>query len=145
MQPCHHVPVVAAELICRECFSWTAPVVPLEISFDGLRSGEWLLQQFPVSASTCISVLQGYSLPCHQGHKTDLVRAGFASETTPASLISPLFTTYPLCEKYFQMYSVEPPSLLDVGLTSCGLNPKTKQTNKKTTPSNQKTNAKLSA
>lgn len=46
-------------------------------TFHGVQSGEWLLQQFPVSASTCISVLQGRSLPCHQGRKTDLIRAGF--------------------------------------------------------------------
>lgn len=77
MQPYHRIPVVTAELICGECFSWTALVVLLEISFDGFQSGEWLLQQFPVSASTCINVLQGCSLPCHRGHKTDLIRAGF--------------------------------------------------------------------
>lgn len=148
MQPCHHNPVVVAELICRECFSWTTPVVLLEISFNGSQSGEWLLRQFPVSASTCISVLQGCLLPYHQGNKTDLARAGFGSEATPAFLISPLFTTYPLCEKYFQTYNVEPPSLLDVGLTSCGLNLKqNKPQNKanKKTPPKQKTNPKLSA
>lgn len=92
VQSSHHVPVVAAQLMCGKCLSWTVLVVLLETSSDGLQHAEWLLQQFPLSASTCISVLQGCSLPCHQRCKADLIRAG-NSETAPASLLSPLFAT----------------------------------------------------
>lgn len=126
MQLCRHVPVVAAELICGECFSRTAPVVLLEISFSGLQSGEWLLQQFPVSASTCISVsFRDVRFPVIGDAK--LISSERALAEKQLQRVSPSFNTYPLCEKYLQMYCVEPPSLLDVGLTSCGLNLKRNQ------------------
>lgn len=52
VQPCHHIPVVAVGLICEECFSCTMLVGLLEISYDGLQSGEfavtWLMMFFCV-------------------------------------------------------------------------------------------------